>query len=145
MNWDQVEGNWKQFGGKAKEKWGKLTDDHLLQIGGRRDQLIGKVQEAYGATKEEAERQVKDWFAGLDRDSSSGEAQRSAGGWNSGSYSEDERTDARPHTARWVDEAKRDVEHRVEAVSNRVQHQPLASLAVAAGVGFVIGVLLSRR
>lgn len=141
MNWDQVEGNWKQFSGKAREKWGKLTDDHVLQIGGRRDQLVGKVQEAYGTTKEEAERQVKDWFADLDRDTSSREAQRGASRGNSGGYSDDARSD-RGH---WVDEAKRDVENRVEAVSSRVQHQPLTSLAVAAGVGFVIGVLLSRR
>ena len=59
MNWTQVEGNWKQFKGKVKEQWGRLTDDQLDVIGGRRDQLIGKVQEAYGVGKEEAERQIK--------------------------------------------------------------------------------------
>src|SRR6202021_2095653 len=48
MNWDQVEGKWKQYSGKAKEKWGKLTDDDLEVIRGRRDQLIGKIQERYG-------------------------------------------------------------------------------------------------
>jgi len=59
MNWDQVQGNWKQFKGKVKEQWGKLTDDQLAMINGRRDQLAGKVQEAYGIGKEEAERQVR--------------------------------------------------------------------------------------
>jgi uncharacterized protein YjbJ (UPF0337 family) len=61
MNWDQVKGNWKQFSGTAKVKWGKLTDDEVDQIAGRRDILLGKIQEKYGIAKEEAEKQVKDW------------------------------------------------------------------------------------
>lgn len=61
MNWDQVSGNWKQFKGKAQEKWGHLTDDDLDVIAGQRDQLIGRIQERYGIQKEAAERQVKDW------------------------------------------------------------------------------------
>jgi uncharacterized protein YjbJ (UPF0337 family) len=59
MNWDQVSGNWKQLKGHVKEKWGKLTDDDLEVIAGKRDQLIGKVQERYGITKEEAEKEFK--------------------------------------------------------------------------------------
>jgi len=61
MNWNQVEGNWKQFTGKVKETWGKLTDDEIDQIAGKRDILLGKVQEKYGIAKEEAEKQIKDW------------------------------------------------------------------------------------
>jgi uncharacterized protein YjbJ (UPF0337 family) len=61
MNWDRIEGNWKQFKGKVKAQWGKLTDDELDVIAGNRDQLIGKVQESYGIGKDEAERQVSDW------------------------------------------------------------------------------------
>lgn len=61
MNWDQVEGNWKQFKGVVKEKWGKLTDDDFDYIGGKKDQLVGKLQERYGCTREEAERQANDW------------------------------------------------------------------------------------
>ena len=61
MNWDQVEGKWKQASGKAKEKWGKLTDDDLQSISGKRDQLIGRIQERYGIAKEEAERQVDEF------------------------------------------------------------------------------------
>ena len=61
MNWDQVEGKWKQAGGKVKEKWGKLTDDDLQVIAGKRDQLIGKIQERYGIAKEDAQMQVDDW------------------------------------------------------------------------------------
>jgi len=61
MNWDQVEGKWKQFKGSAKENWGKLTDDDLDQAEGKRDKLVGKIQEKYGIAKEEAEKQVDAW------------------------------------------------------------------------------------
>lgn len=58
MNWDQIEGNWKQFKGKMQEKWGDLTDDDLDQAAGNRDQLEGKIQERYGKTKQEARAEV---------------------------------------------------------------------------------------
>ena len=61
MNKDEASGNWKQFKGKMKEKWGKLTDDDMQVIEGKRDQLVGKIQERYGSTKDEAEREVSDW------------------------------------------------------------------------------------
>jgi uncharacterized protein YjbJ (UPF0337 family) len=61
MNWDQVEGKWKQAGGKVREKWGRLTDDDLQVIAGKRDQLIGKIQERYGIAKEDAARQVDEF------------------------------------------------------------------------------------
>jgi uncharacterized protein YjbJ (UPF0337 family) len=61
MNWDRIEGNWKQVIGKAQEQWGKLTNDDLDVVAGRRDQLAGKIQERYGVTKEEAESQLKSW------------------------------------------------------------------------------------
>jgi uncharacterized protein YjbJ (UPF0337 family) len=59
MNWDIIEGNWKQFKGHVKEKWGKLTDDNLDSIAGKREQLAGRLQETYGITKDQAEIQVK--------------------------------------------------------------------------------------
>jgi len=61
MNWDRLQGNWKQVTGKAKEQWGKLTDDDLSVVAGRRDQLAGKIEERYGVAKEEAEKQVAAW------------------------------------------------------------------------------------
>jgi len=61
MNDDRIEGNWKQFKGKVKEQWGKLTDDDLDVIAGRRDQLAGKIQERHGVARDEAERQIKDF------------------------------------------------------------------------------------
>lgn len=63
MNWDVVEGNWKQLKGKAREQWGKLTDDEFDQIAGKRDAFIGKVQEKYGYTRDEAEKNIDDWAA----------------------------------------------------------------------------------
>ena len=65
MNWQRVEGNWKQFAGKAKESWGKLTDDDITVVDGKRDQLLGRIQERYGIAKDEAEKQVKAWESGL--------------------------------------------------------------------------------
>jgi uncharacterized protein YjbJ (UPF0337 family) len=65
MNWDRVEGNWKQFAGQAREKWGKLTDNDLQKTAGRRDQLVGLIQERYGIAKDEAERQASEWAKAL--------------------------------------------------------------------------------
>lgn len=59
MNWDIVEGNWKQFKGKVRVRWGKLTDDQLDLIAGKRIELAGKIQEAYGITNDEVEQQIQ--------------------------------------------------------------------------------------
>ena len=61
MNWDRVEGNWKQFSGKVKEKWGKLTDDDITVINGKQDQLVGRIQERYGVAKDQARKDIQDW------------------------------------------------------------------------------------
>jgi uncharacterized protein YjbJ (UPF0337 family) len=65
MNWDRVSGNWSQWKGRVQERWGKLTGDQLDVINGRRDQLSGRIQEVYGLTKEEAERQLRNWERNL--------------------------------------------------------------------------------
>jgi uncharacterized protein YjbJ (UPF0337 family) len=61
MNWDRIEGNWKQMKGKAREQWGKLTDSDFDQIGGKKDQLVGRIQERYGISKDEAQKQTDVW------------------------------------------------------------------------------------
>ncbi len=61
MDWNRIEGNWKQFKGHAKERWGRLTDDQLEVIAGKRDQLMGKIQETYGIGKDEAEEQIREF------------------------------------------------------------------------------------
>jgi len=60
-NWDVIEGNWEQFKGKVREKWGKLTDDDWHVIKGKRDQLVGRLQERYGYDKERASRELDDF------------------------------------------------------------------------------------
>lgn len=61
MNEDRIGGNWKQFKGKVKEKWGDLTDDDMTVVEGKRDQLVGKIQERYGYEKDRAEKEMKEW------------------------------------------------------------------------------------
>ena len=61
MDWDRIEGSWKQLRGKVKEQWGSLTDDDLDQIDGQRDQLEGKIQERYGLAKDKAREAVDEW------------------------------------------------------------------------------------
>ena len=65
MNWDRIEGNWKQFSGKVKEKWGDLTDDDVAMLNGKRDQLEGRLQERYGYTKDRAKTEVDNWLSGI--------------------------------------------------------------------------------
>ncbi|KRD72543.1 CsbD family protein [Ensifer sp. ENS10] len=63
MDWDRVEGNWKQVKGMIKEQWGRLTDDDLDEIAGRRDQLEGKIQERYGIEKDRVRQDIDDWYS----------------------------------------------------------------------------------
>jgi uncharacterized protein YjbJ (UPF0337 family) len=61
MNWDRVEGNWKTFKGQVKQQWGKLTDDDLDVINGKREELLGRIQNAYGMSRDDADRQIREW------------------------------------------------------------------------------------
>jgi uncharacterized protein YjbJ (UPF0337 family) len=63
MNWDRIEGKWKQMIGSAKAKWGQLTDSDFELINGRRELLVGLIQERYGIARDDAEKQVNDWAA----------------------------------------------------------------------------------
>jgi len=67
MNWDQLEGKWKQAKGSAREKWGKFTDDDLDRINGQKERLIGSIQERYGLMREEAEEQAQIWWTDFER------------------------------------------------------------------------------
>ena len=66
MNWDTIQGNWKQLTGRAKQQWGKLTDDDLQVVEGHRDMLSGKIQERYGIAKDEADKQLSAWETSAD-------------------------------------------------------------------------------
>jgi uncharacterized protein YjbJ (UPF0337 family) len=65
MNWDQLEGKWKVFTGSARERWGKLADNDWETIAGKKDQLVGRLQQRYGVAKEEAEKQADEWLLTL--------------------------------------------------------------------------------
>jgi uncharacterized protein YjbJ (UPF0337 family) len=62
MNWDQIEGNWKQIKGRVKQKWGKLTDDDLEFVKGKKDELVGLLQERYGWEREKAEKEADEYI-----------------------------------------------------------------------------------
>lgn len=66
MDWDRIKGNWKQFSGRAKQQWGKLTDDDVQRVDGKREELSGRIQERYGIAKDEADRQIDDWARSAD-------------------------------------------------------------------------------
>lgn len=79
MNWEQMEGKWNQLKSLVKVKWAKLTDNDLEFIAGKRDQLVGKIQERYGIAREEAEKQVNDWKLAFDAQTSEYRSARKAG------------------------------------------------------------------
>jgi uncharacterized protein YjbJ (UPF0337 family) len=68
MNWDQIQGKWTQFTGKAREEWGELTDNEIQEARGEREQMLGLIQEKYGRTREEAERELSRWQTKLGDD-----------------------------------------------------------------------------
>jgi uncharacterized protein YjbJ (UPF0337 family) len=70
MNWDQIEGKWKQLTGSAKQQWANLTDDDLQYIAGSKDKLIGKLQERYGLQKEDAQKRANEWLDTIPEESS---------------------------------------------------------------------------
>jgi uncharacterized protein YjbJ (UPF0337 family) len=65
MNWNQVEGQWKQLTSQVKSRWAKLTDDDVMTLGAKKDMLVGKIQERYGILKDDAEKQVDEWLGKL--------------------------------------------------------------------------------
>jgi len=65
MNWERISGNWAHWKGRVRERWGRITDDQLARVEGRREQLAGRIQEAYGLTREDADRQLRNWERNL--------------------------------------------------------------------------------
>jgi uncharacterized protein YjbJ (UPF0337 family) len=119
MDWNRVEGAWKEFRGKAKERWGQLSDDDLTLIGGKRDELIGKLQSRYGYSIDRARQEIDDWLGQISNDAAA--------------------------MTRRASEAKARATEVVDnfsvALRKSIQDSPGATLALVAGLAFVIGAL----
>ena len=137
IDWDRLEGDWKQLKGRAKERWGKLTDNDLTAISGRPTQLEGKIQERYGYAKGQARKEIEDWYRSTD------------------SHLADEIDNIRTETQNLTSSVGRiankqigraqvratEAAHDVEAAITR---NPLTAIAIAAGLGFLFGVFTRR-
>jgi uncharacterized protein YjbJ (UPF0337 family) len=137
MDWNRLEGDWKQLRGKVKQRWGKLTDDDLTVISGRRDQLEGKIQERYGYAKSQARKEIEDWYRSTE------------------SYLTDEIDNIHTELQRLASSVGRiankqisraqvgatEAAHEAEAAITR---NPLTAIAIAVGLGFLIGVFMRR-
>ena len=137
MDWNRVEGNWKQMKGTVKEKWGKLTDDDLTFISGRRDQLEGKIQERYGYAKDQARKEIEDWYRATEFDLAD--------------QIEAIRTDIQTLTSTVGRIANKQIgraQDRALEVANEaedaIRRNPLSAVAIAVGLGFLFGVFTRR-
>jgi uncharacterized protein YjbJ (UPF0337 family) len=146
MDWNRIEGDWKRMKGSAKEHWGRLTDDDLAAINGRREQLEGKLQERYGYAKDRIEREIDEWAS---------EARATARKVANDTDLSDEldaiRADVQNLTATLGDVAKRQAgraqDTAVEAMNSAeayIRQNPLQAVAIAGALGFVYGVFTRR-
>lgn len=118
MDWDRIEGSWKQASGRVKSQWSRLTDDDLMFIDGKREELEGRIQSRYGYAKDQARREVDAWLAGDD-------------------FGNDPVADK----ARQIADA---TEERYDKTLAAIRREPLKSIAIAAGIGFVAALVLGR-
>ena len=161
MNWDQVQGSWKQTLGKAKQRWGLLNDDRLTAIAGRKDELVGAIQETYGIAKEDAARQVEDWQHGLSEWSDAtpvlSEAEPGST-WSAGarppqiSVFRDHAVELKKRvrqSARSASDlygaAKESLSRQGDVVVRRYREDPVSVVGTAIGVGFLVGLIFGGR
>ena len=144
MNWNQVEGNWRQLKGSAKAQWGKLTDADLMQIEGRREQLEGKIQERYGYTKERVRKELDDWYRSIASD-----LRESAGELSS--QIDAIRADLQSLTStvarlasKQIDRAQDTAVEAVQQADQAIRRNPLNAIAIALALGFLFGAFTRR-
>jgi uncharacterized protein YjbJ (UPF0337 family) len=137
MDWARVEGNWKQMRGRVKERWGKLTDDDLTVIAGRRDQLEGMIQERYGYAKERARREIEDWYHSMESNLSEQIESLRSGIQTLSSTVERIAKEQTPRARSRATDIFNDAE-------DAVKRNPVPALAIALSLGFLIGVLTRR-
>ena len=116
---NRIEGSWAELKGKAKQQWGNLTDNELTQIGGQKDELIGRIQARYGYSKDKAKQEVERWLESMGQSSETVMAQVAA--------------------AR--DGAKQVADNFSTAMQKSVENNPIATLGMVAAVAFVIGAI----
>jgi uncharacterized protein YjbJ (UPF0337 family)/ElaB/YqjD/DUF883 family membrane-anchored ribosome-binding protein len=147
MDWNRIEGDWKQLKGTAKQHWGRLTDDDLAAINGRREQLEGKLQERYGYAKDRIKREIEDWATEL----RAGARKPLNDNPDLAEELDAIRSDVQNLTATLGDVAKRQAgraqDTAVEAMHSAevyIKQNPLQAVAIAAGLGFLYGVFTRR-
>ena len=146
MDWNRIEGDWKRMKGSAKEQWGRLTDDDLAAINGRREQLEGKLQERYGYAKDRIKREIDEWASEV-----RASARKVANDADLSDELDAIRADVQNLTATLGDVAKRQAgraqDTAVEAMNNAeayIRQNPLQAVAIAGALGFVYGVFTRR-
>jgi uncharacterized protein YjbJ (UPF0337 family) len=144
MDWNQVEGNWKQVRGTVKKHWGKLTDSDLTAIGGRREELEGKIQERYGYSKDRVRKELEEWY-----ESVRSELDRSREEW--ADQIDTIRADLEKLTSTvsrvantQLGRAQAKAVEAAQQAEQGVRRNPTSALAIAFGVGFLFGVFNRR-
>jgi uncharacterized protein YjbJ (UPF0337 family) len=163
MNWDQIRGNWNQLKGKAQKEWGKLTDDDMKVIDAELTQLIGRIQEHYGYTREQAEKAVADWYdrihasagdlaaplSGLQKDvarlaeSVSKLVQHQVQG--AGLRFSEGVGDAGDKIARTATDAQDRIRSGTGELGASIERNPLTAVLIALGVGLSLGMMSRLR
>jgi uncharacterized protein YjbJ (UPF0337 family) len=144
MDWNEVEGNWKRVKGKVKETWGKLTDSDLTAIGGRREELEGKLQERYGYTKDRVRKEIDDWQRSIAFDLN-----------RTGDATTDQIEAIRNDIQNLASTVSRIANEQLDRAQNKavdaanqaeevIRQNPLSAVAIAFGLGFVFGVFRGR-
>jgi uncharacterized protein YjbJ (UPF0337 family) len=146
MDWNRIEGDWKRMRGSAKEHWGRLTDDDLAAINGRREQLEGKLQERYGYAKDRIKREIDEWAS-----EARATARKIANDADLSGELDAIRADLQNLTATLGDAAKRQAgraqDTAVEAMNSAeayIRQNPLQAVAIAGALGFLYGVFTRR-
>jgi uncharacterized protein YjbJ (UPF0337 family) len=137
MDWTRVEGNWKQMKGRVKERWGELTDDDLTAIAGRRDRLEGVIQERYGYAKERVRKEIEDWYRSMESNLSEEIESLRSGIQSLSSTVERIAQEQLPHARVRATDTRKQAE-------DAVKRNPILVVAIALGLGLLIGVLTRR-
>jgi len=144
MNWSQFEGRWNDVKGQVKERWGRLSDDDLTRVEGKRDRLVGLIQQKYGIAKERAEDEINDWAT-----KAQGMFERAKEGLQQGYQSVREGYDtATEKVVDAYDQSKRyfqqnNFKDMAGDVTDLIGRHPLPAVLVGLGIGYMLGRMVS--